>query len=60
MKKANFSNAMSYASKAGRYEARYEALIETIRGFSGTEVANKLSGNEMIDLLISIIEGGEE
>ena len=60
MKKANFINAMSYANKAGRYESRYETLVETIRGFSGTEVASKLSGNEMIDLLISIIEGGEE
>lgn len=59
MKKANFSNAMSYANRAGRYETRYEALIETIRGFSGTGVANKLSGNEMIDLLISIIEESE-
>lgn len=60
MKQANFSNAMSYAYKAGRYEARYETLVETIRGFSGTDTANTLSGNEMIDLLISIIEGGEE
>lgn len=60
MKAANFSNAMSYASKAGRYEARYEALVETIKGLSGTVTANALSGNEMIDLLISIIEGGEE
>lgn len=60
MKKTIFENAMSYANKAGRYEARYETLVETIRGFSGTEVANTLSGNEMIDLLINIIEGGEE
>ena len=60
MKETNFSNAMSYANRAGRYEARYGALIETIRGFSGTKVADTLSGNEMIDLLISIIEGGEE
>ncbi len=60
MKAANFSNAMSYAAKAGRYEARYEALVDTIKGFSGTEVARKLSGLEMIDLLISIIEGGDE
>lgn len=60
MKAANFSNAMSYANKAGHYTARYEALVETIKGFSGTEVARKLSGIEMIDLLISLIEGGEE
>jgi hypothetical protein len=60
MKAANFSNAMSYAARAGRYEARYGDLVETIKGFSGTEVARKLSGIEMIDLLISIIEGGEE
>lgn len=60
MKAANFSNAMSYAFKAGRYEARYEALVETIKGLSGTVTANALSGNEMIDLLVSIIEGGEE
>lgn len=60
MKQANFSNAMSYANKAGRYESRYETLVETIKGFSGTVVADRLSGNEMIDLLISIIEGGEE
>ena len=59
MKKANFETAMSYANKAGRYEARYGALIETIRGFSGTEVASSMTGNEMIDLLISIIEGDE-
>lgn len=60
MKKANFINAMSYANKAGRYEARYGTLVDTIKGFSGTVVADRLSGNEMIDLLISIIEGGEE
>lgn len=60
MKAANFANAMSYAFKAGRYESRYEALVETIKGLSGTVTANALSGNEMIDLLISIIEGGEE
>lgn len=60
MKAANFSNAMSYAAKAGRYEARYEALVNTIKGFSGTTVAANLSGNEMVDLLISIIEGGDE
>ncbi len=60
MKAANFSNAMSYAFKAGRYEARYEALVETIKGLSGTVTANALSGNEMIDLLVSIIEGDEE
>lgn len=60
MKAANFSNAMSYANKAGHYTARYEALVDTIKGFSGTVAVAKLSGNEMIDLLISIIEGGEE
>ena len=60
MKVANFANAMSYVFKAGRYESRYEALVETIKGLSGTVTANALSGNEMIDLLISIIEGGEE
>ena len=60
MKAANFSNAMSYAAKAGRYEACYDALVNTIRGLSGTTVANDLSGNEMVDLLISIIEGGDE
>ncbi len=60
MKQANFSNAMSYAWKAGRDEARYEALVDTIKGFVGTNIAGKISGNEMIDLLISLIEGGEE
>ena len=60
MKDANFANAMSYAFKAGRYESRYEALVETIKGLSGTVTASALSGNEMIDLLISIIEGDEE
>lgn len=60
MKAANFSNAMSYASKAGHYEARYEDLVDIIEGFSGTEVTRKLSGIEMIDLLISIIGSGKE
>ncbi len=60
MKAPNFSNAMSYATKAGRYEARYEALVNTIKGLSGTTTARDLSGNEMVDLLISIIEGGDE
>ena len=60
MKAANFSNAMSYAFKAGRYEARYEALVEAIKRLSGTVTASAFSGNEMNDLLVSIIEGGEE
>ena len=33
MKAANFSNAMSYANKAGHYTARYEALVDAIKGF---------------------------
>ena len=60
MKAVNFSTAMSYANKAGRYEARYKALVNTIKGLSGTTTARDLSGNEMVDLLISIIEGGDE
>lgn len=47
---------MTYASKAGRYDS----MINTIRGLSGSKIANTLSGNEMIDFLLSIIEGDEE
>ena len=47
---------MTYASKAGRYDS----LVNTIRGLSGSIIANELSGNEMIDFLLTIVEGDEE
>ena len=47
---------MTYASKAGRYDS----LVNTIRGLSGSIIANELSGNEMIDFLLGIIERGEQ
>ena len=47
---------MSYASKAGRFDA----LCDTIKELSGSTIANELSGNEMIDFLLGIIERGEQ
>ena len=47
---------MTYASKAGRYDA----LCDTIKELSGSTIANDLTGNEMIDFLVSIIERGEQ
>jgi len=47
---------MSYASKAGRFDA----LCDTIKELSGSTIANELSGNEMIDFLVGIIERGEQ
>lgn len=47
---------MSYASKAGRFDA----LCDTIKELSGSEIAHSLTGNEMIDFLVGIIERGEE
>ena len=43
---------MTYASKAGRFDA----LCDTIKELSGSTIANNLTGNEMIDFLVSIIE----
>ena len=47
---------MTYASKAGRFDA----LCDTIKELSGSTIANNLTGNEMIDFLVSIIERGEQ
>lgn len=47
---------MSYASKAGRFDA----LCDTIKELSGSVIANNLTGNEMIDFLVAIIERGEQ
>ncbi len=47
---------MTYASKAGRYDA----LCDTIKELSGSMIANELTGNAMIDFLVGIIERGEQ
>lgn len=47
---------MSYASKAGRFDA----LCDTIKELSGSTIADNLTGNEMIDFLMGIIERGEQ
>jgi len=47
---------MSYASKAGRYDA----LCDTIKELSGSMIASELTGNAMIDFLVGIIERGEQ
>ena len=47
---------MTYASKAGRYDA----LCDTIKELSGSMIASELTGNAMIDFLVGIIERGEQ